>query len=153
MLDLNTFNFHLQAQSVRECIDQVFTSPEFLGHEVGEQQLVDRVLMNLHPSILAYAAFLETSRSRKELCSAVGMVQEKVSVLKERQRAQLADVSPNGNELQDHEPSRNVPANSRPHKCWNCGRLGHVRHNCGQRASTSGNGQAPSGHRATGREH
>jgi len=151
--DLITFDFHQQGQSVREYIDQVFTSSEFLGYNVGEQQLVDRVIMNLHPSILAQAAFLERPRSREELYNAVGLIEEKGSVLKERQRTQSAYVSPSGSGLLNHEPSRNVPTNSRPNKCWNCGRLGHVRRNCRQRDSIPGNGQVPGGHQTTGREH
>jgi len=120
---------------------------------VGEQQLVDRAIMNLRPSILAQAAFLERPRSREKLYSAVGLIEEKVSVLKERQRTQPADVGPSGSGLRNHEPSRNVPANSCPNKCWNCGRLGHVRRNCRQRASIPGNEQVPGGHKTTGREH
>ena len=58
--------------------------------------------MNLHPSILAHATFLEKPHSRKELYSAVGMSEEKVSVLNDRQRTQIADVSPSGNELREH---------------------------------------------------
>jgi hypothetical protein len=48
--DLITFNFHPKMQSIREYIDQVFTAAEFLGYEVGEQQLVDRILrIYTHP--------------------------------------------------------------------------------------------------------
>jgi hypothetical protein len=42
--------------------------------------------MNIHPSILAQAAFLERYHSRVELYSALGLVEENISVLAERQR-------------------------------------------------------------------
>jgi len=57
--DLITFNFHQEGQSTREYIDQVFTTAEFLKYDADEQQLVDRIIMNLYPSVLAQAAFLE----------------------------------------------------------------------------------------------
>jgi len=31
----------------------VFAAARFLGYEAGEEQLVDRIVMNLHPTILA----------------------------------------------------------------------------------------------------
>jgi len=46
--------------------------------------------MNLHPTILAHAAFLVMPRCRKELESAVGLIEEKFSVLKERQNTEPA---------------------------------------------------------------
>jgi len=46
--------------------------------------------MNLNPTILTHAEFLERSRSRKELNSSVGLIEEKFSVLEERQNTQPA---------------------------------------------------------------
>ena len=146
--DLITFNFHPKTQSVREYIDQVFTAAEFLGYEVGEQQLVDRILMNLHPSILAHTAFLDRPKSRNGLYD-----EEKVAALKERQRT-LNGGDPSGNSEVPHpQSSRNTPANPRTLKCWNCSRPGHLSRNCRKGAAAPGNGQAPSGLRTTGREH
>jgi len=112
---LITFNFHQEGQSVRQYIDRVFAAAKFLGYDAGEQQLVDRIIMNLYPTILAQAAFLERPRSRKELYNAVGLIEEKFSVLKERQRTQLGVAIPSGSELHNRAPSRNVPTNSRHH--------------------------------------
>ena len=67
MRDLITFNFLQEGQSTREYIDQVFTAAEFLKYEADEQELVDRIIMNLHPSVFAQAAFLERPHSRKDL--------------------------------------------------------------------------------------
>ena len=150
--DLIISNFHQEGQSVREYSDRVFAAAKFLGYDAGEQQLVDRIIMNLHPTIVAHAAFLERPRSRKELYNAVGLIEEKFSVLKERQRTEPGVAIPSGSELRNREQSRNVPANSRPNRCWNCGRLGHVKRNCRQRASPSGNGQVPGGRQTPGHE-
>jgi len=61
--DLITFNFHEEGQSVREYIDRVFAAARILAYDVDEQQLVDRIVMSLHPHVLAQAAFLERPHS------------------------------------------------------------------------------------------
>jgi hypothetical protein len=71
---------------MRVYIDQVFQAAQFLQYEAMEQQLVDRVVMNLHPQVLSQAAFLEKPRSHKDLYRLVGLIEEKFSVLKERSR-------------------------------------------------------------------
>jgi hypothetical protein len=58
--------FENEGQHLREYIEQVFRAAGFLGYNASEQQLVDRIIMNSHPNILAHAAFLERPRSRKE---------------------------------------------------------------------------------------
>jgi hypothetical protein len=56
--DLIVFNFHKEGKPLRDYIDRVFRSASFLGYGASDQQLVDRVVMNFHPSILAHAALL-----------------------------------------------------------------------------------------------
>ena len=148
--DLIVFNFHDERQSLREYIDNVFSAAKILEYEAGEEQLVDRILLNLHPAVLAHAAFLEKPRSRRQLASAVGMTEEKLSVLRERQKAQPVAVSSRNNP-RDRDPP--PPAGHRSLKCWNCGQPGHVRRECRRKTPPSGNGQAPVGHQARGREH
>jgi len=53
--DLIIFNFQGEGQSLREYIGQVFQVAKFLQYDATEQQLVDRVVMNLHPRLLAQA--------------------------------------------------------------------------------------------------
>jgi hypothetical protein len=65
--DLIVFNFQNEGQSLQEYIQQVFRAANFLGYDASEQQLVDRIVMNFHPSILAHAAFLDRPRSCEEL--------------------------------------------------------------------------------------
>jgi hypothetical protein len=60
----------------REHIDGVFSTAEFLGYQASEQELVDRVVTNLHPSVLAHAALLNRLRSRVELLELVGIIGE-----------------------------------------------------------------------------
>jgi hypothetical protein len=57
--DLIVFNFQNEGQSLREYIEWVFCAANFLRYQASEQELVDRILMNLHPSVLAHATFLE----------------------------------------------------------------------------------------------
>ena len=40
---------------------------------------MDRIVMSLHPHVLAQAAFLERPHSRKELHDAVRLIEEKFS--------------------------------------------------------------------------
>ena len=42
--------------------------------------------MNLHPDILAQSAFIDKPRTRKELYDVIGIVEEKMAVVRERQR-------------------------------------------------------------------
>ena len=132
--DLILFNFHENRQPMRLYRDQVFQAAEFLHYEATEHQLVERVIMNLHPDILNQAAFLDKPRSRKELGRVVGLIEEKFSILSERER--LAQVKSRGND------SRGPPSNSQrrtrtpvkgPVKCWDCGQMGHVRSSCSRR--------------------
>jgi hypothetical protein len=69
-------------------IEQMFRTAEFLEY-AGEQQLMDGIIMNFHPSILAQAA-LDRPRTLKEFYQVVGSIEVKFSVSKERQRMEGA---------------------------------------------------------------
>jgi hypothetical protein len=84
--DLIVFNFHGEGQPLRVYIDLVFQAVDFLQYEANKQQLVERVLMNLHPHILRQAAFLEKPRCRKELYRLVGLMEERFPIMQERYR-------------------------------------------------------------------
>jgi hypothetical protein len=109
--DLVVFNFHQEGQSVRDYIDKVLSAAKFLGYGADEQQLVDRIIMNLHPSILAQAAFLEKPHSRAQLYSAVGLIEERFSVLRERQRTQSVTNTSSGGGSRGRESSHNKQVN------------------------------------------
>jgi hypothetical protein len=53
------FNFHHEGKSVRDYAEKMFSAAKFLGYVADVQQLVDRIVMNLHPSVLIQAAFLD----------------------------------------------------------------------------------------------
>jgi hypothetical protein len=65
---------------------RVFKAAEFLKYGTSEQQLVDRIVINFHPGVLAQAAFLDRPRSLKEMYNIVGLLEEKFSVAGERRR-------------------------------------------------------------------
>jgi hypothetical protein len=67
-------------------VSKVFAAASLLQYEAVEEELVGRIVMNLHPTALAHAAFLESPRSRKALINALGLI-EKFSVLRERKRS------------------------------------------------------------------
>ena len=149
--DLITFNFHDHTTPVRDYIDQVFSAARFLENDAEEHSLVDRIVMNLHPDILAQSAFVDRPRSRKELYDVVGMVEEKMAVVRERQRNLATQQIVSREEPRDRVGCRNVSDQSRPLECCFCGRLGHIQRNCHRRAQQSGNGQEPGGSGNPGR--
>jgi hypothetical protein len=70
-------------------VEQVFQAANFLQYGATESELVDRILMNLHPSIQKMAAFLNKPSYRKELDQLVGQLEEKSVVIEERQPSQV----------------------------------------------------------------
>jgi len=154
--DLIIFHFQGEGQPLRAYIDQVFRAAVFLEYDANEQQPVDRIVMNFHPSILAHAAFLDKPRSLKELYRVVGLI-EKFAVAKERQRVQKPfHLSSSSSRVGPRNASHVAPVRSRASasasaKCWTCGQSGHFRRNCPQKPALSENGQTPGGHQAPGR--
>jgi hypothetical protein len=151
--DLIIFNFHKEGMPVREFIDQVFSAARILEFHAQEQELVDRILMNLHPSVLAHSAFLHRPCCRNELNNVVGLIEEKMAVNKERQRDSYAQVTMGDKGPRGKQGDQNISRRSHPPKCWSCGREGHVQRNCRRNGSRSGNGQTPGGPQTPGQEH
>jgi hypothetical protein len=89
------FNFHAERQPLWSYVEQVFQAANFLQYGATESELVDRVLMNLQPSIQGMAAFLNKPQSRKELDQLIGQLEEKSVVAEKRQR-QDARARPSG---------------------------------------------------------
>jgi hypothetical protein len=61
------FNFNQEKEALRDCVSKVFEFAGFLQYGAAEEELVEQIVMNLHPTVLAHAAFLERPRSRKDL--------------------------------------------------------------------------------------
>jgi len=149
--DLITFNFHSEGTPVREYIDLVFSAARILEHESQEQSLVDRIVMNLHPKVLAHSAFMERPHTRKELYGIVGIIEEKMAVAKERQRYPSSLTEQRQEESRERVGARgNESGASNAIRCWECGRRGHIQRFCRRRSTRSGNGQVPGGSRTPG---
>ena len=133
--ELIVFNFYREGQSLRAYIDQIFQAAEFLRYGATEQQLVDRVVMNLHPWILSQATLLDRPRSLKELQRLVAVIEERCAVAQERQRVGREPPVESGagagpGEVSRVESRRKGVLAGAPVKCWGCGRPGHLRRNC-----------------------
>ena len=131
---------------MRAYIDQVFWAAGFLEYNASEKQLADRIVMNFHPSILARAAFLDKPRSLKELYRMVGLIEEKFSVAKERERVEKPFNLSSSSRVGPRNASRVAPVQSRAlasasARCWICGQSGHFRRKCPQKSALSENGQ------------
>jgi hypothetical protein len=80
--DLIVCKIQGEREPLRENINRMFSTADFLGYQCTDQDLVDRVVMNLHTSVLAHTAFMDRSHSRQDLESIVGLIEEKVSRVK-----------------------------------------------------------------------
>jgi hypothetical protein len=131
--ELIVFNFHSEGESIRAYFDRVFQAAEFLLYEATEEQLVQRILMNLHPSIQKLACLLDRPRSRKDLTHMASLIEEQSSILVERSKVGQTAYD-NRNSSSRGPPSNPLggsrPAVRRPVKCWRCGELGHVKSSC-----------------------
>jgi hypothetical protein len=125
--DLIVGNFQRKETPVRAYIKQVFEVANFLGYEASEQQLVDRIVMNFHPDMLANAAFIDRPRSLKDLYRAVGLMEERGVAAEERKR-QIGDT-----EQRQGEKKRPDLV-----KCWACDQTGHIQRFCTQRTPEKG---------------
>ena len=65
--ELIVFNFQEEGRPVREFIKEVTDAAEFLQYNASQAEVVERVLMNLHPDILAQEALLPRPVSFQEL--------------------------------------------------------------------------------------
>jgi hypothetical protein len=83
--ELVVFNFQEKGRPIREFIKEVTDAAEFLKYNASEADVVERVLTNLHPDILAQAALLPRPVSFQELRNTVGLIEERMAVLAERQ--------------------------------------------------------------------
>jgi hypothetical protein len=84
--ELVVFNFQEKDCPLREFIKEVVDVSEFIQYQASEGEIVDRILMNIHPDILAQVALLPRPGSCRELRDMVGLV-EMMAVLAECQRS------------------------------------------------------------------
>jgi hypothetical protein len=120
---------------VRVYIDQIFQAAKFLRYGATEQQLVDRVVTNLHPCVLSQATLLDRPHSLNELLRLVAVIEERCAVAQERQQVargppveSSAGVGPGVNSRGDSR--RQGRFTGAPMKCWGCGHPGHLSRNC-----------------------
>jgi len=57
-----------------EYIERISQAATFLEYQASEQQLVDRIVMNVDPDILSHTAFLDRPRCFKNLNRVVGII-------------------------------------------------------------------------------
>ena len=136
--------FHFQERDgpLRELVKEVVDAAEFLQYSASEGEIVDRIFMDLHPDILAQAAFLPRPGSYREVRDVVGLIEERMAVLTERQRSENgssgSQVVEKSN-LSDHKTGRTASEGKQSgkngHTCWHCGKQVHVQRNCRGRNS------------------
>jgi len=87
--ELVVFNLQEKGHPIREFIKEVIDAAKFLQYNASEADVVERVLMNLHPEILAQVALLPRPVLFQELRNTVGLIEERMAVLAERQRPEV----------------------------------------------------------------
>ena len=80
---LIVLKYFREGRSLRGYVEQFFRLATFLRYGANELQLVDRIIMNLHTSVRDQAALLERPRSRNELHRVIGLIEERMTVVKE----------------------------------------------------------------------
>jgi hypothetical protein len=125
--DLIILNFHGEGQSLRDYIERVFQIAAFLKYGATEQQLVDQVVMNFHPSILSQAAFLDRPKSCLDLDRIIGLMEEKSAVARERQRVGQKSVVKGDRDASRVVSGQSTEPRSPPVKCW-CSCEGQILH-------------------------
>jgi hypothetical protein len=141
--DLVVFNFHDKTRPLRQFIAEVAEAAEFLYYAASEAEVVERIMMNLHPEVLDQCALLPRPTSYRDLRNLVGLIEERMAVLGERKRPTIVSSGNSGlnnsrDERQErfkgkpNEVLRKGPNNNNA-KCWKCGRKGHMQKDCRSR--------------------
>jgi hypothetical protein len=84
--ELIVFNFHGEGQSLRKNIERIFRVAKLLEYQAREEQLVESVIMNFHPSILANAKLMDRPQSIQCLYRVVGLIEESLAVVRKTRK-------------------------------------------------------------------
>jgi hypothetical protein len=112
----------------QDYVEQILDTATFLEYGADEQELVDRVVTNFHPSVLAHSAFMDKPHTRAELLKIIEALEERASVRVERKQQEVKKVV-RGEPKPVHQGESTTQQRRGP-KCWGCGQLGHVRRDC-----------------------
>ena len=150
---LVVFHFQERGCPLREFTKEVVDAAKLLQYHATEGETLDRILMNLHPDILAQAAFLPRPAPYRQLRDMVCLIEKKMAVMAERQRLDMGLSSSQMVErggVSDNKPGRVAVdskqySKNRPTR-WRCGKQGHVQRNCkGHNSSSALAAIAPNG--------
>jgi hypothetical protein len=128
--------FHFQGRycPLRDFIKEVVGAAGFLRCRSSEREIVDRILINLPPDILAQAAFLPRPGSCRDM---VGLLEDRMAVLAEHKRPDMDSSSYQKGEgrcLSENKPGGAAddgkPSSRNGTTFWRCGKQGHVQRNC-----------------------
>jgi hypothetical protein len=136
------FNFHDKTRPLRQFIAEVAEAAEFLHYAASEAEVVERILMNLHPELLAQCALLPRPTSYRDLRNLVGLIEERMAVLGECKRPTIVTSGNSG--LNNSWAERKEKSKGKPNdvvrkspnndaKCWKCGGRGHMQRDCRSR--------------------
>jgi hypothetical protein len=84
--DMIVFNFHEEREPLLGYVERISRAAKFFEYQASEEQIVGRVIMNFHPSVLAHTALLGRPQFFKDLYRLVRLIEEEASIERERLR-------------------------------------------------------------------
>jgi hypothetical protein len=128
-----TERFQAPGEDLNSYVMSVVAAAAILGFAGTEQQLVHRMVQNMHPSVKAYCWFESRPETVQELYSLATTVAEAVAVEDQRKRLIASGplgVTP-GNMVNSVVKTQGSSTRAdRRGKCWRCGVVGHVARYC-----------------------
>jgi hypothetical protein len=133
MLSYVTERFQSSGEDLNSYVMSVVAAAAILGFAGTEQQLVHRMVQNMHPSVKAYCLFESRPVTVRELYSLATTVAEAVAVEDQRMRLNASgpqSATPRNLASAVVKTERSSAGADRRSECWRCGVVGHFARHC-----------------------